>query len=458
MKSKPQITMRISLFVVVFIGLTLFFNPIASFSQCTPTNLLTENFNGYAGAANDATAINTYLTGNGESGGGNTGSTWISDDAKSVVGMCCGWKGNAASCTQDPAGGGDEGCTSCADPNTRKTGASGAVGDRALIIDPDFASAAPNKMGTVWCYTASGSYSAGTIFMIQADYTSPWCITHSGVVGHDPTIWWTVGGTTVAGTTATVTQWSGASMAYVTQTCYYTVPSGGLTNPPICINMCLKISTIDAGCNGGNAGNDVMIDNIQISTISGGGCTSSGCTVTPTTTTPITLLDFKVAKNGFGIDIKWQTASQINNDYFIVQKSINGIDFIDNERIEGAGNSNSILNYQTTDHSPYNGISYYRLKQVDYNGSFSYSKIESVIFNDNKISIYPNPGTGIFNILGLNGETIISVQNLLGQVLMIQEATLNSSVIDLSSQPDGVYFIQVNNGDISANTKIILHR
>jgi hypothetical protein len=448
--------MRISLFVILFIGLTLFFNPIASFSQCTPTNLLTENFNGYTGAGNDQTAITTYLTGKGESKGTNTNSIDITDNAKSATGMCCGWKGNAGSCPV--SGGGDEGCDDCTDPNSRKTGASGAVGDRALIIDPAFSS---GGTGTVFCYTASGSYTAGTIFMIQADYTSPWCTSHGspGITGLNPTLWWTVGGTTVAGTTATVTQWGGASMAYITQTCYYTVPSGGLTAPAICINLCLKNSTTDAGCNGGSGGNDVMIDNIIISTISGGGCTSSGCTVTPTVPTPVTLVDFKAVKNGFGIDIKWQTATEINNDYFIVEKSKNGIDFIAIGSIKGAGNSQSILNYQTTDHSPYNDISYYRLKQVDYDGTVSYSKIESVNFNDKKsLSIYPNPGTGIFNIQGLNGETEISVRNPLGQVLLIQKVSSNSSEIDLSSQPDGVYFIQVNNRDIFANTKIILHR
>jgi hypothetical protein len=175
--------------------------------------------------------------------------------------------------------------------------------------------------------------------------------------------------------------------------------------------------------------------------------------------TPVTLVDFKAVKNGSQVDLNWQTATEIDNDYFTVEKSKNGIDFTTVGILDGAGNSQSILSYQTTDPSPYNGISYYRLKQVDYDGTVSYSKIEAVNFNGNKnITVYPNPGTGIFNIHGLNAETEISVQNPLGQVVLIQKAFSDSSEIDLSSQPDGVYFIKVNNGDTSESTKIILHR
>jgi hypothetical protein len=174
---------------------------------------------------------------------------------------------------------------------------------------------------------------------------------------------------------------------------------------------------------------------------------------------PITLIDFKAGKEGDFVKLAWSTATQINNDYFLVEKSKNGIDFIPIESLKGAGNSQSILNYQTTDRSPYSGISYYRLKQVDYDGTVSYSKIVAVKFDEHKnITVSPNPGTGIFNIQGLNAEAEISVQNPLGQVVLIQKAFSDSSEIDLSSQPSGVYFIQVNNGEASSSAKIILRR
>jgi hypothetical protein len=186
---------------------------------------------------------------------------------------------------------------------------------------------------------------------------------------------------------------------------------------------------------------------------------SNVVTLTIAEPTPITLLNFKAVKNESQVDIDWQTATEINNDYFTVEKSKNGIDFTTVGIVDGAGNSQSTLNYQTTDHSPYNGISYYRLKQTDFDGKFSYSNIEAVNFNGNKnITVYPNPGTGIFSIQGLNEEAEISVQNPLGQVVLIQKVFSDSSEIDLSSQSDGVYFIKANNGDSSTSIKIIIYR
>jgi hypothetical protein len=176
--------------------------------------------------------------------------------------------------------------------------------------------------------------------------------------------------------------------------------------------------------------------------------------------TPIRLLSFDAMQNGEGVDLAWQTATEINNDYFIVEKSKNGIDFIAIDSIKGAGTSHELLSYQTTDRLPYNEISYYRLKQVDYDGTVSYSKIEAVNSNgNNNITVYPNPGTGIFHILGLNAKTEISVQNPLGQVVLIKKVFSDSSEIDLSCQPSGVYYIKVNSGDaFTYNEKIIIYR
>jgi hypothetical protein len=178
-----------------------------------------------------------------------------------------------------------------------------------------------------------------------------------------------------------------------------------------------------------------------------------------TPSTPVTLVDFKAVKNGTEVDINWQTATEINNDYFTIEKSKNAVDFTAVGIVDGAGNSQSILNYQTTDPSPYNGVSYYRLKQTDLDGTASYSKIVAVNLNaDEKISIHPNPGTGIFRIQGLGKESEITVHNPLGQTILIKRTFSDSSEIDLSSQSSGVYYIKVNNGDTSTGSKIILNR
>jgi hypothetical protein len=201
---------------------------------------------------------------------------------------------------------------------------------------------------------------------------------------------------------------------------------------------------------------------------SGGTCVScqntygmivDNVSIVPQNPTPVTLSDFKAIKNGSRVDLNWQTAMEINNDYFTLEKSKNGIGFTAIGIVDGAGNSQNTLNYQTTDPSPYNGTSYYRLKQTDLDGTVSCSKIIAVNVNaDENISIYPNPGTGIFWIQGLGKESEITVHNTLGETILIKRIFSDSSEIDLSSESSGVYYIKVNNGDTSTSTKIILNR
>jgi hypothetical protein len=221
-------------------------------------------------------------------------------------------------------------------------------------------------------------------------------------------------------------------------------------------SLCLQISATTALWYGGNNTSDGA-GGKDISTTYGMAIQSVD--IYPYVSTPVRLLYFKVVKDGSEVDINWQTASEINNDYFTVEKSINGIDFTPVATVDGAGNSQSTLNYQTTDYAPYNGISYYRLKQTDFDGTVSYSKIIAVnIEGDENINIYPNPGTGIFNIQGFGKESEITVHNPLGQTILIKRTFSDSSEIDLTSQPSGVYYIKTNNGDTSKSTKIILNK
>lgn len=98
-----------------------------------------------------------------------------------------------------------------------------------------------------------------------------------------------------------------------------------------------------------------------------------------TSTLPIELLEFNAKRNDRYVDLTWQTASETNNNYFTVEKSIDGLNFSSIGNLSGAGNSSSVLSYKLIDSSPtQDRISYYRLKQTDYDGTFTYSDIVSV--------------------------------------------------------------------------------
>jgi len=129
-----------------------------------------------------------------------------------------------------------------------------------------------------------------------------------------------------------------------------------------------------------------------------GGCSSvsDSVTVNVSSPLPIQLLDFFVKKNDAGILVGWITASEINNNYFTVQRSSEGKNWGDIRVIKGAGNSNTPKNYAIVDGNPLSGINYYRLKQTDYDGTSTYSQSEAQLFSiaeqlTPKPIVYPTP-------------------------------------------------------------------
>lgn len=170
----------------------------------------------------------------------------------------------------------------------------------------------------------------------------------------------------------------------------------------------------------------------------------SGCTPLP-----IELLNFnaKIKTNG-QVELIWQTASEVNNDFFTVERSINGADWNELKQIDGAGNSTAILNYTTMDEHPYSGLTYYRLKQTDFDGHFSYSVIKVVKAGEDNVPlvIYPNPTQDRITINGSRSELCqLKIYNILGQDVTDQTTELKNEettrTIELKNLSAGVYYI-----------------
>ncbi len=110
---------------------------------------------------------------------------------------------------------------------------------------------------------------------------------------------------------------------------------------------------------------------------------------------PITLIHFDaLPMNENQVKVEWTTVQEIGNAFFSVERSTDGAEFTTIARIDGAGDSNEFLEYSYIDESPLVGQSYYRLKQTDFNGTFSYSELAPVYMNDwdsEQVSLYPNP-------------------------------------------------------------------
>ncbi len=108
---------------------------------------------------------------------------------------------------------------------------------------------------------------------------------------------------------------------------------------------------------------------------------------------PIELLSFVAKKDGTDIRLDWSTASELNNDYFTVFRSLDGISEEQVAKMPGAGNSQHQLFYSAKDHSPYVGVSYYKLRQTDFDGKLKDTDWISVVFESDVdgLEVWPNP-------------------------------------------------------------------
>ncbi|OFY32472.1 MAG: hypothetical protein A2X01_02135 [Bacteroidetes bacterium GWF2_35_48] len=160
---------------------------------------------------------------------------------------------------------------------------------------------------------------------------------------------------------------------------------------------------------------------------------------------PIKLISFTAQNMGNYVKFEWVTACEINNNFFTIQQSSDGISFEKVLIVDGAGNSNLVLHYSASDYNSNNEVSYYRLKQTDFDGKFSYSKLVSVDFkNKTYFKIYPNPicasvtilmnDTSLFN----NSELIIC--NAIGAIVSVVPITGSKTTSDTGFFLSGIYF------------------
>ncbi|MBI4947257.1 MAG: T9SS type A sorting domain-containing protein [Bacteroidetes bacterium] len=185
--------------------------------------------------------------------------------------------------------------------------------------------------------------------------------------------------------------------------------------------------------------------------------------VDKTSPLPVEMLYFNATpENNSLVRCEWITATEINNDYFAVERSQYGINFEQIGTVKGAGNSSSTRNYVFYDHEPYSRLSYYRLRQVDYNGAFIYSQIREVYIGVFEIiTIYPNPSTdGTIQYIVANeagGEVSIRVYDVLGRTVISNTETLEGGVatkkLSTALLSSGSYLLQITNGNLEKTQK-----
>jgi hypothetical protein len=158
-----------------------------------------------------------------------------------------------------------------------------------------------------------------------------------------------------------------------------TIGSGGSINPG----------------NGGGNSNIITIGTVEIWNADMGSL--YGNAVLQVTPLPIKLIGFDAKVVNGTVELNWKTASESSNDYFTIQKTLDGQNFEDVNIVDGAGESTTSLTYKSWDIRPYNGKSYYRLAQTDYDGKSSFSGLIDINVNENapfSFDLFQNPGAG----------------------------------------------------------------
>jgi len=203
------------------------------------------------------------------------------------------------------------------------------------------------------------------------------------------------------------------------------------------------------------SGNDFGIDEISITATQ----LSAG-------SLPVTLVNFTAQAQAAVVLLKWNTATEIDNDHFEIQRSTDGITFDAIGTVKGAGNSNSLLSYSFADAAPITGNDYYRLKQVDKNGNAQYSTTEVVTVaaaaGNNVLNVYPNPAISQFTIALKNSSTQASTVTLIdlsGKQVFNTSAAAGSSQVQVvlnGSIAPGVYIVRLSNRNETLFSKIII--
>lgn len=166
---------------------------------------------------------------------------------------------------------------------------------------------------------------------------------------------------------------------------------------------------------------------------------------------PVQIIDFTAVNNNGNVEAKWTTASETNNSFFTLQKSKNGVDFIDITKVNPAGNGNAFQSYSATDKAPFEGISYYRIKQTDADGQTTYSRLETIKMELASLrwTIYPNPNSGnLLHFSGLAASRYLEVFSATGKKIFATE--LKSTEIILPTLAKGMYTLKLT--DKTANS------
>lgn len=178
------------------------------------------------------------------------------------------------------------------------------------------------------------------------------------------------------------------------------------------------------------------------------------------TVLPIVLLSFDLVKTAVGINLKWTTSSEKNNQYFLLSRSSDGKTFQQiAKKFPNNANSNAKQVYAAEDKTPFHGQNYYKLEQVDLNGDVNLVDVKPISFAyPTSVTAYPNPSSSHANIsFEANKFNRIVVYNLMGKAMINEVLKFGTTAfrLDLSSYQSGQYFVELAGANERSVTTLV---
>lgn len=168
---------------------------------------------------------------------------------------------------------------------------------------------------------------------------------------------------------------------------------------------------------------------------------------------PIELLHFDAVNKGSAVHCAWATASERDNDHFTVERSANGTDFTEVGRVQAAGNSSSVIDYGLLDPAPFSGLSYYRLRQTDIDGTNSLSQVVPVYFEGHGITVLNDGGT-LQVLHDMSSNTSWQVFDAVGR-LMDEGRTGNDRITLQATEAPAMRLIVLRDGTRVEHKKVL---
>jgi hypothetical protein len=165
-------------------------------------------------------------------------------------------------------------------------------------------------------------------------------------------------------------------------------------------------------------------------------------------TLPVNLLSFKGYYEDQKVPLKWTTASEQNNRYFDIERSIDALNFEKIGTRKGIGSTSTQQDYTFVDYNlPTQNRFYYRLKQVDFDGKYVYSDVISIVKKEipPSVKVFPNPAFNEIELLGIAENTNLEIYNQTGQLVKSVQSLNPAQKVPISDLPQGLYFIKMTN-------------